>query len=210
MPANFTPITSSAHPRWAKDYRNREHVRPGGAKLDATQFPRDDSVLVKVNNASGEAVGDTTITVDALSGAVPAGATLRFSNGALVYVTAAAIATATSLTVEALQVALTDNLEAVYMGTGRVTVGDGTLVGRTYTERDAGTGFGPAADGDVGGSGEAYLLAYTVDDATVNNDCDLYEHGSRVAENHVPGWDSLSTAQKAYIRDKYICTRAAD
>jgi hypothetical protein len=211
MTALYGRLQTSTHPRWAKDYFNREHVVPGGALLDATQFTREDNVVVQVNNASNISVGATTIAVDALSGAIPANTMLRFSNGSIVYVTAAAASGATSLTVEAVQVAIPDNTQAVFQGSGRIVVPDGTVVGRTLTERDAGTGFGPAAAGDaVDGTGEVYITCWTVDDAGKNPQVELYRWGGGVASNFLPGFDSLNSTVKAYLYAKYQITRGAD
>jgi hypothetical protein len=53
---------------------------------------------------------------------------------------------------------------------GRKPIASGTLLGRTYAERDAKTGFGPAAATDD----EIYLLAFDVTDAVFLPDCELY------------------------------------
>lgn len=70
-------------------------------------------VDVTLNGA--HAVGVTTLTVDAISAAIPAGTLLRFGGGKYVRVTAAASASATSLTVKATTVALADNDTATYV-----------------------------------------------------------------------------------------------
>lgn len=41
------------HPVWAKDYLDREHVLPGGVRVDASLFPRDNSVNVATSGAAG-------------------------------------------------------------------------------------------------------------------------------------------------------------
>jgi hypothetical protein len=192
-------------PAWAKDYGDRNHLVPGGARIDASQFPRDDAVLVTVGTG-GAAIGATTVPVTALSGPVPAGTHIYTNLGKQINVTVEAATGATSITVEPLGNAVVAGENGQYRGTGKVTVRDGTLIGRTYTERDAGTGFGPAADADD----EMYFLYHTIDNALRRADATLYRHGSIVAENHVPGWAGLSTAKKAYVRSKYQTTRGAD
>lgn len=89
---------------------------------------------------------------------------------------------------------------------GRKNVVAGTAIGRTYAERDAGTGFGPASDLDD----EIYLVALDVTDAAVNPAVELYRHGSIVKENFLPNWAGLSAAVQAAIRDAYDTTRGAE
>lgn len=196
-----------SHPAWAKDYGSREHVVAGGTKIDPIQFPRDDSVAVQLNGAV--TAGATSLTVDALAGPVPAGTILRFNNGVTVVTTALAAAAATAITVDAVPFGIPDNAQSVYLGTGTVRIPDGTVIGRTYTERDASTPFGPAADADTT-TGEVYVLYHTVDDALQNNDADIYRHGGMIDEAHFPGWSGLSATIKAYLRANYQCMRGAD
>lgn len=102
----------------AKPFVVNEHslVRGTGRQIDWTQVPISfggDAVLVKLSAA---ALADaTSISVDALSAAVPAGTLLHFGQSKeFAKVTAAAAAAATSITVEALPSALEDNDEAYY------------------------------------------------------------------------------------------------
>lgn len=207
----FTPKQTMTHPAWAKDYFSREHVVPGGARVDAAQFPRDDSVLVQIDNVAGIAIGATTMAVDALTGPIPAGIPLMFTNGARVQTSAAAATGAVAISIVAATQAIPNNTNAMYIGLGVVSVPDGTVIGRTYTERDAGTGFGPVADGDVAaGAGEAYIVCFTIDNATRNADVDLYRWGSTLDEAHLPGWAGLSANVKTYLRTKYQTMRGAD
>lgn len=91
------------------------------------------------------------------------------------------------------------------VGTKKPVV-SGTLVGRTYAEQVAGTGFGPAADTDD----EMYLVAFDVEDALDLADVELYRHGSMVKEDLLPQWgDPLSAAQIAYIRANYATIQSA-
>jgi len=204
------PQSGFANPAWAKDYFNREHLIAGGARVDPLQFPRDDSVIVTVG-AGGYVANLTTVPVTATAGPVPANARLIFNNGITLWTTAAAIAGATSLTVQAASFAIPAGSVATYEGTGRVYVANGTVVGRLYAERDAGTGFGPVAAGDVAAdAGEVYILAHDIDDALVNSDCTLYRPGGMVDEAHLPGFAALAAAIKTYLRAKYLCMRGAD
>jgi len=194
-------------PAWAGDFFSRERLLPGGAKLVASDFNSVDAVIVVVGGA-GAAQAATSIPVDALSGAIPNGTTLAFAGGTeFATLTAAAAAGATTLTVTALVNALEAADTATYAGVlNRRTVVSGTLVGRSYTERDAGTGFGAAADADD----EFYLVAFDVRDLNDNTDVDLYRHGGIVKENFLPVFSSLSSALKAKIRLLYESTRGVN
>lgn len=196
------------NPAWAKDYGNREHLLPGGARVDASQFPRDDATTITLSAAAS--AGDVALTVTALGKAVKPGP-VRFNGGQYANVTANAAAGATSLTVEALSADIPNGSVAVYNGSGRVEVRSATVLGRTLAERDAGTGFGPAADTDaVVGTGEVYVLYHTIDDALSNADADIYRHGGGIDETHFPGWAALSATIKTYLRTHYQCTVGAD
>jgi hypothetical protein len=86
---------------------------------------------------------------------------------------------------------------------GRKPIRSGVLLGRTYTERDSGTGFGPAALADE----EVYLLAFDVPDAVQSPECELYRHQSLVRENLLPDWGTMATGFKTLIRNLYQCTK---
>ena len=81
---------------------------------------------------------------------------------------------------------------------------NGTLVGRTYTEKEAGIGYGPA---DIAADEQIYLTIYDVDfdNSFFGSDghCSLYRHGSQVREAMLPGWNSMDAATKAKIRELY-------
>jgi hypothetical protein len=192
-------------PAWAGDYGNREHLVPGGAKLLASAFSDTDAVVVDVG-AAGAAAAATSIPVNALSGPIPSGTVLNFGTNKFARLTAAAAAGATSLTVAAIPTALVDADVATYAGVGTtVLVPSGTVIGRTFAEREAGTAFGPAAAADD----EIYLVWQDVTDVTLNNDVELYRHGSVVKENFVPGWSALAAGVIAKIRVLYECTTGA-
>lgn len=311
------PHTKYTHPRWAKDFGSREHVLPGGVKVDANQFTRSNAVDVTVNAAGGAAaneaqrvtitgaptggaikltfsgqttadiafnaiasavqsalealsnidVGDVTVTggpgpasfwtvtfggqyantdvpvmtasstlaggtapavavttttagnlgaapagstsvpVDAISGKIPAGTVLRFMPGGyLVNVIADAASGAIALTTDPLSFDLPDNAAAQYRGTGKVYIPSGTVIGRTYAERDAKVAFGPAADADD----EVFLLFHDIDDALDNADGDVYRPGGLVAENFLPVFSTLSSTLKGKLRASYQCMIGAD
>jgi hypothetical protein len=190
-------------PRWAGDYLDREHVVPGGAKLLASAFAREDAVVVTLDGSADAAA--TSLTVEPLSGAIPSGTLLHFGSGEFARLTAAAAAAATELTVEAIPTALENADTATYSGTESYAVRSGTLVGRTFAERASGTAFGPHAENDD----EVYLVVYDVDDVSLNNDVDLYRPGSIVKENFLPGFADWSAVDLAALRAAYTTTRGA-
>ncbi len=199
----YTNWAKNRQAPWKGDYGNREHLIPGGARLDAAQFRTLDAVVV---TAGAAAAGATALPVTALSGPLPVGTVLDFGTNKFARLTVAAIAGATSLTVAALPTAFAGGELATYPGTGLKTVVSGTLLGRMRAERDAGTGYGPWATGDE----EIYLLAFDVPDATGNPDCELYSHGALVKENFLPGFATLAAGALTAIRANYETTRGSN
>lgn len=193
-------------PAWAGDYFGREHVLPGGAKLDASQFLTFDGARAVVD-AAGAAGDATTVPLKTpLANAIPSGTTLRFGTKKFATLTAIAAAGATSLTVEALPTALVEDDTAIYAGTKKKLVPSGTVLGRTLAERDAKTGYGPALSTDD----EVYILVFDVTDADVNPDADLYRWGGIVKETFLPGWDDMDAGLQDVLRNNYTCTIGAN
>lgn len=196
-------------PRWAADPIGKETLIPGGAKLVAADFLSTDYTVV-INQAN-IAEGDTTITVEALPVAIPAGTVLDFGQhttgdiAMLAKVAANAAAAATSITVVELAHAIENDAEATYtVAAASNAVASGTLIGRTYTERDAGTGLSPAVSTDD----EFYIVAFDVTDLTKGNDVELFRPGAAVFEDLLPQWSSLSAALKTKLRATYRCLKA--
>lgn len=203
----FSTWTENVRQPWMGDYAIREHLIPGGARLDPTQFLKTDAVVATVG-AAGAAIGATSVPVAALTGAIPNGTILDFTGaGKFAKLTAAAAAGAVTLTVEALPQALVSGDVATYPGSSltMATVPAGSLIGRTIAERDAGTGYGPAGAADD----EIYLTAFDVTDVTVNPDVDLYRQGSVVKENFLPAV-SRNATNLPLVRARYACTRGAN
>lgn len=198
-------------PRWAGDFISPDRLIPGGARLDPTQFFLETSVLVKLSAAA--AADAVAIVFDALSGPIPSGTRLYFGESKeFALTTAAAAAGATTVAVQALPAALEDNDEARYDGDvgvrGFKVVPSGTLVGRTFAERDANTGYGPAISTDD----EIYLTAWGVSDADNNPDVELYRHFNVVKENYLPDWTPLAAdaTMLAKLRALYTCIKGVD
>lgn len=196
-----------AQPVWAADYGSRDHLVPGGAKVDPAQFAGDSGTFVVVG-AAGALAAATSVPVDALGAAIPNGTVLSFGGAKFARLTAAAAAGATTLTVAALPTALVDNDTAEYVGTdGSVKrILNGTLLGRTFAERDNSDPLGPLASGDE----EVFILYHDIDDASVVADAELYRPGSIVKENFLPDFSGQSSAVKALVRAAYICVRGAE
>ena len=188
-------------PRWAGEGFSKWCLLPGGAKVVASAFFAEDSVRVVVG-AAGALANAVSVPVDALSGPIPSGTMLHFGSKKFAILTADADEGDTDITVEALPTALVDNDTAIFPGTETVSIPSGTLIGRTYAERDAGTPYGPAADADD----EIYLTAFDVTDVNNNNDVELYRHGGLVKENFLPEFDDLSATLKGKIRTLYETT----
>ena len=180
---------------WRQDELGREHVLEEGGRLVASAFPRLGQFTVTVG-AGGAALATTSVPVTALGGPLPTGTILDFNGtGEFVKLTAPASEGATTLTVEALDQALEAGDTAVYAPAGaRRFVPSGTLVGRTYAERDSGAGFGPFAAGD----NEVYLLVHDVFDADVDPEVTFYRHGSLVAERYLPTGVPLAEVRSRY------------
>lgn len=107
---NQIPFQQNGAPGFIADLKTREHVLPGGAKLDAAQFISADAIAATVG-AAGAAAGATSIPVAALLGAIPQDTVLNFGARAAVVVVvgaAGAIADATTVPVDALTGPLPD------------------------------------------------------------------------------------------------------
>lgn len=201
-------------PEWAGTPQHQPKVLlPGGGHINAAEFNSADAVVITVNTG-GAAQNATTIPVVELKSPqdlvvpgtgvlLPKGALLDFTGaGKFAKLTAPANVGATSLTVEALPQALVAGDVARYSHGAYKLVANGQLVGRTWAERDAGTGYGPA---DVATDEEIYLLYFDIHNALVDNEAELYMHGNVVYENLLPGWATLPAPVRAYIRSNYHC-----
>lgn len=196
---NYGPTMSS--PRWAGDFGSRDYLVPGGAKVDAAQFPAADSVVVGVG-AAGAAQNAVTIPVDALTGPIPNGTVLSFGGTKQAQLTAAAKAGDVALTVAAIPTALVDADVATYRGTGKIFIPSGTALGRTYAERNAGTSFGPAAAADD----EVFVNFFDISDAASIDDVELYRPGGTIYENFLPAFSTLAGGVQTKLRALYQCT----
>lgn len=201
---NYSPIQSTP-PLWAADYLNRDTVMPFGVRLDPAQFNAVDAVKVVV--IANAAVDATSVAVAALAGSIPSGVVVDLSGKKFARLTAAAAKNAVSLTVAPLATALVAGDTGIYKGHGRVSVPSGTLIGRTFAERDAAAGWGPA---DVDGDGEIYLTTREISDITKDATTEVYRHNKAVKENYLPGFSGLAQNVKNKIRALYSCIAGKD
>lgn len=203
--AKFSMTSTSGtymQPNWAAEAIGPQNMVPGGAKVDPSAFSYSDAFTVTCT-AAATAASSVNVTVSALAQDIPAGYTLNFGGSKYAKLNSAAAAGATTINVN-LAANLSGNETASYPGiSGKKLIKAGTFVGRTYTERDAGTAFGPWTSGDE----EVYLLAFDVVDAMNNPDCELLRHGTMVRDTLLPDWSSLASGAKTAIRANYECVR---
>jgi len=193
---------SMMQPNWAAEAINDGNMIPGGARIDPASFPYTDAFTVTATAAVTAGTG-VTIPVNALDRQIPAGTVLNFGSGKLATLTQTAYDGSMTLRAD-LAVSLVGAETAAFAGiSGKKIIKAGTLVGRTWAERDSGVPFSVAADADE----EIYLLALDVENALETPDCDLLRHNAMVRDHLLPGWTSLSTALKAKVRSLYVCVR---
>lgn len=197
----FTDFGQTASNSFEGDFSNRDHRVPGGGMIDASAFPLDaQSVQVKVNDADVNA-GETAFTVEALSGAIPSGTVLEFSDGNFAKLSANAASGATSLTVVALDADIADDATAVYDPEPSFDIlAAGTLLGRTTAEQQSGDPFGPFDDSD----NEIFILAEDVDLSDGEDvGANLCRHGSQIKSNFLPSFAGASSTAKAALQAAY-------
>ena len=179
---------------------------PGGARIIASEFFAPDAVRVVVA-VGGAAISATVIPIDALSGSIPVGAILDFTGTKkFAVLTAAAVAGATSLTVEALPTALVATDLAVYSGRVDKPIQSGILVGRSFSDRASRLPFGVA---DVSTDEDIYLIAIGAADANINPEVVLLRYQSLIYEDKLPGWAAMTSPIKTKIRSLYQCITSA-
>lgn len=202
-----------ASPPWAGECLDAEDLMPGGAKIDPAQFTIYAADVVVTLTAQAN-IGDRSLTVAALSGAIPAGATLNFGiPGLFAVVDAAVAAAAVAIPVVAIVRVIPSGSSATFKGNPKKTVPSGTVLGRTLAERDAQTPFGAALNTDA----EIFLLAFDVSDADALDDIELVKPytGFVVKENFLPLYDTLRPAGvdstlMTQVRARYNLVRGAE
>jgi hypothetical protein len=214
-------------PVWLKDFGSRMALVVFPATLDPTQFTDAGGITVTVDTG-GALANATNIPVVALAGPgsyvqpliaagqvlIPAGSVVSFGavgSKKFAKLTADAKAGDVALTVEALATALVAGDIGTFSRYGTEYIPSGTLVARTWVQRDASTPFGAIGSTDPATiAGEVYLTAFDVRDATLIADCELVRHNVAIAENYLPNWANYTTAQKAWLRANYVCGTGVD
>lgn len=180
---------------------------PGGGFVNPAAFPFEDQIIFTTTGAAIDATSVPVIAKGVAGQVVTAGTQVDFGGDKLAILTAPfTVGTSTALTTRALVSAVVENDTATLTGgaLGRKYIASGTLLGRTYVEREAGAGYGPAT---VASDDQIYLLAFPVVDAAADDVVELYMHGNVVYEACLPGWADLPAADKAKIRDLYACIK---
>jgi hypothetical protein len=195
-------------PNWVGDWLDRVALLPGGARIDASLFAAYPGP-VTVTLTALAAVGAVSLTVTAISAAIPSNTSLTFGVPGKFAVTSAAVAAgATAIPVFAIDQALAIGDSAIYSGTTLVQVPSGTLVSRTFAQRAAGAKFHPAINTDE----EFFLTANDVPDANTNDEVALVKptKSFTVKENFLPGWSAMSAALKTIVRANWNTTIGAE
>lgn len=213
--ARITPWKQNIRPGFLGDFLSREHVLPGGIKLDASTFYGEDAVKAVVG-AAGALANATSVPVAALADAIPSGTLLDFGGKKFARLSAAAAAGATSLAVDAIPTALVSGDTAYYLPEGtpkRAAAGTPVYIALSDFEAGAnggaqwkycGPGVTPHATTDI-----VRILAFDVTDVDANNDGDILRPGTLIKINHLPEWDNLDAATKVHLRAQYQCTVGA-
>lgn len=190
-------------PEFCGDFLGREQLIPGGAKFDPAALALQTALTVKLSAAAD--AGDVEIAVDALTAAVAPGTMLNFGlPGLMAFAPNGAAQGAVAIAVAPLDRAIPDNSEAYVPPTERKVLHAGTVVGRTFVERDAGAAFGLAGDADD----EIAIVAFDRPDVERVSDLDLIRPfaGVIIKENFLPNFANLSPAVQAAVRARYNCT----
>ncbi|MDX2215511.1 MAG: hypothetical protein SFY66_19765 [Oculatellaceae cyanobacterium bins.114] len=182
-------------------------VIPGGILLNAAAFPREDQVVVTLAAGAVTAGSNKTLTAaTALTGNIPAGTILDFGAGEFATLTTGATKGATSITGVTLAADLEGSESATYLGVGDRKIEGGAFLGRTLTERDAGTGYGIA---DPANDEQFALLLHDVDLSEEDVAAGIQPNaGNVIYENLLPGWSALSSQAKTKVRSLYHCVTA--
>lgn len=200
-------VQNGTSPTWAGTPGHQPKVLlSGGGHLNANAFQAS-SDAAKITVSALAAMGATSVSVLELTTAIPSGTILKFAAGKFAFLTDVADSGDTALTVEALPAGLAVGDMAYYSPSDRKYIQSGTIVGRTWTERDANIGYSPA---DVASHQEIHILYFDCLNANVDNEAELYQSksGNVVYENFLPGWDSMPAATKAWVRNNYVCITA--
>jgi len=186
------------------------HLLPGGSILRYAEFPNLNGLTVTATAPA--AAGATELECEVTSNLgrnyrIPAAAALYFQQQKFASLMREARAGDMTIEVAPIPAAIAQGDQAFY-GPGAYQVATGSLVGRTFAERDQGEPFGAA---DIDGDDEIYLLAFcSSGDLTDDNRCTLLRHNTMIYEDRLPGWASMPAAKQGKIRQLYQCLTSED
>ncbi|MEO1399686.1 MAG: hypothetical protein AAFV72_00340 [Cyanobacteria bacterium J06635_1] len=188
-------------PDWIADELGAHSLLPAGTQADITQFSYSDSqTLTLAAGAVTAGAGATLTLTEALESDILRGVILDFGEGELFVLEQRANRGDTTL-IGTLAAAVEGGETYLYPGSsGRTVVRSGALVGRTFAERDAGDGFGPA---DAANDDEIYLVAFQNEYAEQDAGITLLRHECLVYENRLPDWDTMGATAQAKVRELY-------
>lgn len=203
MPGVTWTSSTLQQPEWAAECLPADKLLNAGTQLDIAQFMFSDSVSLTLAAGAVTAGSNKTLTLTSgLTGGIPAGTILDFGAGEYATLTVKASEGATTITGVTLAADLEGGESATYKGSsGHITVESGKLVGRTYTERANGDGFGPAVSTDD----EIYIVAFQVERAEIDSGFTAVRHETLVYEDKLPGWNEFDANTKAAVRSRYQC-----
>ncbi|MGG6295289.1 hypothetical protein ACQ4M4_12940 [Leptolyngbya sp. AN02str] len=201
MPGVTWKSFTMQQPNWSAEQLTAERLLNAGTQLDIAQFPFSDSVVVTLAAGAVTAGSNKTLALTSpLTNDIPAGTILDFGSGEFATLSSKAVKGSSSIAGVTLAADLEGGESATYRGTsGQITVASGTLVGRTYAERESGDGFGPATHTDD----EFYIVAFQVERAEIDAGVTLVRHQTLVYEDQLPGWGTASADMKAKVRSLY-------
>lgn len=189
-------------PEWPAEELTSMCLVPAGTQAEIAEFSFGDAQTLTLSGAATAGSGVTLTLTEALESDILKGVILDFGGGKLFTLSQRANRGSTTM-VGTLAVNTADADSYNYPGSsGRTVVRSGTLVGRTFAERAAGTGFGLA---DVANDDEIYLVAFQNEYLEQNAGITLLRHTAQIYENKLPGWANMSTAEQAMVRQLYHC-----
>lgn len=188
---------------WAAEELHAEKLLNAGTQLDISQFNFSDSQVLTLVAGAVVAGSNKTLTLTkALSSDIPVGTILDFGSGEFFALTTKGSKGSTSL-VGTLAADVEGGESTIWKGvSGQVLVPDGTLLGRTYTERANGDGFGPAV---AASDDEIYLSAFQVERGEIDAGVTMLRYGTLIYENKLPDWETYDATTKAKVRSLYQC-----
>ena len=191
-------------PEWLpQDTIASQVLLPGGHQADPSQFESIDAQTITLARGASAGENVTLQLTSYLEHFLPEGQILDFGDGKVATLTKPAHDYPTILTVKLTTDVVVGDSYRHPGNSGRTTVDSGTLVGRTYDERDDGKGYGPA---DIENDDQVFLVVWTNSWLEQNQDVALLRSGSVVYENRLPGWSQLDNLTKAKIRQIYQAT----